>query len=247
VVNLFISRQGFAQALKRPSARVLIAVNLSMIAGVILFDWSVLDIVFLYWVENLVVGVINVLRMLMANPAVDQVPGVRARLDAMHVEGSTRSLASLGRAGHAVKLFLIPFFIVHYGGFCYGHGIFVMAMFGESRMKGDSFSSLFGSGFAELMTTTMILAIATLAASHLFSFFSNYVAGGEYRRTHVALLMMRPYGRIVALHITILFGAFLTAFFDSPMGMLIILVVLKTGADLALHQVERKKLGKASN
>ena len=51
-------------------------------------------------------------------------------------------------------------------------------------------------------------------------------------------------GRIVALHITIIFGAFLTAFFDSPLGMLIILVVMKTGADLALHQVERQKLSK---
>ena len=42
------------ETIKRPSAQVLIIVNLSLIAGVVAWDWSVFDIVFLYWVENLV-------------------------------------------------------------------------------------------------------------------------------------------------------------------------------------------------
>ena len=67
--------------------------------------------------------------------------------------------------------------------------------------------------------------------------------GGEYRRTHASTLMTRPYGRIIALHITIIFGAMLTMILGSPLGLLIVLVIMKTGADLALHQVERQKLG----
>ncbi len=55
--------------------------------------------------------------------------------------------------------------------------------------------------------------------------------------------LKRPYGRIVALHITIIFGAFLTLAFGSTLGLLVVLVIMKTGADLALHQVERQKLG----
>jgi len=46
----------------------LITVNLGLIAGVIAWDWSVFDIIFLYWVENLVIGAINVLKMATANP-----------------------------------------------------------------------------------------------------------------------------------------------------------------------------------
>jgi len=87
----------------------------------------------------------------------------------------------------------------------------------------------------------MLFAISLLAASHLFSFFRNFIAAGEYKRTHPATLMIRPYGRIVALHITIIFGGFLTLAFGSPMGLLIILMILKTAVDLAMHQSERQK------
>lgn len=231
------------ESLSRPSARVLIAVNLSMIAGVVLFKWSVMDIVFLYWVENLVVGAINVLRMLIASPDIGQIPGVEHQMSELEKNQVKNAAGMVRKASAAAKFFLIPFFIVHYGGFCYGHGVFVLAMFGDGGMFGSSGGGDTGPTFMNLLTPEIRFAIMALAISHLFSFFRNFIGGGEYKRTHAALLMMRPYGRIVALHITILFGAFLTAVLDSPMGLLIILVFMKTVADLGLHQVERKKLG----
>lgn len=231
------------ESLARPSARVLIAVNLLMIAGVIMFEWSVLDIVFLYWVENLVVGAINVLRMLVARPEIEQIPGVQESLKELEGGQHADTARMVRKAGAAAKFFLIPFFIIHYGGFCYGHGVFVLAMFGEGGMLGSSGGGDTDPSFMKLLTPEIRFAIMALAISHLFSFFRNFMGGGEYRRTHAAMLMMRPYGRIVALHVTILFGAFLTAVLDSPMGLLIILVFMKTIADLGLHQVERKKLG----
>jgi hypothetical protein len=47
--------------------------------------------------------------------------------------------------------------------------------------------------------------------------------------------MGAPYARVVVLHLTILFGAFLTAMIGQPIGALVILVGLKTILDLALH------------
>ena len=125
--------------------------------------------------------------------------------------------------------------------------MFVMAMFGDDGMMGLNSASSGSFSLQELFTPTVVLAISLLAASHLFSFVKNFIIGGEYRRTHAAMLMMRPYGRIVALHITILFGAILTAIFGSPLALLIVLVVMKTGADLALHQLERQKLGSSTS
>jgi len=108
-------------------------------------------------------------------------------------------------------------------------------MFGDGSLaNGESVGT-------DLLTGTMLFAIGLLAASHLFSFFRNFIAGGEYKRTHPVALMTRPYGRIVALHITIIFGAFLTMAFDSPLGLLVILMVLKTSVDLAMHESERNK------
>ncbi len=226
-------------ALSRPSAWVLIGVNLGMIYGVLTWGWSVFDIVFLYWAENLVIGAINVVRMLIANPAPDQefdlaglASGEISREDRMAMLGSLS-------IGMAMKLFLVPFFIIHYGGFCAGHGIFIFALFSDSPEGGGHIIEHAWN----LLHGPLGWSLALLAASHLYSFFANFIGAGEYRRTNAAALMMRPYGRIVVLHITIIIGGFLTMYFGDPLGMLIVLVILKTVVDLGLHARERKKFG----
>jgi hypothetical protein len=47
--------------------------------------------------------------------------------------------------------------------------------------------------------------------------------------------MVAPYGRLVILHLTILFGAFVSLAIGSPIGAIVVLVLLKTGLDLWLH------------
>ena len=225
--NHFIGRKGLVEVLQRPSAWVLIAVNLGLTAGVIVWDWKVFDIVFLYWVENLVIGVINVLKMITAKPDSETDAGQKGPLQ-----------ATAGKSGTS-RLFLIPFFIVHYGMFCFGHGVFIFSLFSADNSASGGQLVL---GAWDLLTGGMLLAISLLAASHLFSFLRNFIGAGEFRRSLPAALMTRPYGRIIALHITIIFGAFLTEAFGSPLGLLVILMMLKTSVDLAMHQAERRKL-----
>src|SRR5688572_28095383 len=87
-----------------PSARVLVAANLVPLAGVLFLDWSVFATLLVFWVENVIVGAFNVLRMLVAQPQIG--------------------------AMWAAKLFMIPFFTFHYGMFVTVHGVFVLALFG---------------------------------------------------------------------------------------------------------------------
>lgn len=86
----------------RPSVIALVLSNLVPIAGVFLFHWDVFPLLFLFWLENIVIGVINVLKILLA--------------------GSPN--------GWAEKLFTAVFFSVHYGMFTFVHGIFLVAIFG---------------------------------------------------------------------------------------------------------------------
>ena len=237
--HFFISSKGLADALQRPSAWVLIVVNLGLIAGVIVWDWQVFDIVFLYWAENLVIGAINVLKMLVCNPGNESVTTLRNSKSGKSDKTGDARTAAIANMGGVFKLILIPFFIIHYGGFCFGHGIFIFALFSDGSLTSVDRDTLEAM---DLLTGSMLFAIAALAASHLFSFFRNFIAAGEYRSSHPAMLMMRPYGRIVALHITIIVGAFLSIAFGSPMGLLVVLILLKTGVDLAMHQTERRKL-----
>ena len=62
----FLRRQlhGFTDF--RASSIVLIVANLLPLLGVIFLDWDAFSIVALYWVENVVLGLINVLKLIVA-------------------------------------------------------------------------------------------------------------------------------------------------------------------------------------
>jgi hypothetical protein len=81
-----------------------------------------------------------------------------------------------------------------------------------------------------------------LAISHVFSFVANYLGRGEYRKVSAVAQAGRPYGRVVILHLGILFGGFLSLMLGSPIGALLVLVALKTGIDVALHRREHDRL-----
>lgn len=185
-----------------PSAIALIIANLLPLAGVVLFDWAVLDLMLLYWVENVVVGVINVLRM----------------------------IAGRGTG----RLFLIPFFAVHYGMFCFGHYTAISHLFGVDLVEA------FAMPVAEALRSPMWIAVAGITLSHLFSFKFNFIDGKEYRRTGINRLMTRPYGRIVALHIAVIAGGFFITTLDNPLPALIVLIAGKIVFDLRMHTAERR-------
>lgn len=234
----------------RLSAVALVLANLIPLVGVLHWQWSVSSVVILYWFENVVIGVVNVLRMLTASPAsLDLLALAKER--AGNDEAKLAALEqTLGRMNvstiqHGFKLFIIPFFIVHYFGFCAGHGVFVFSMFGDGDGYFDDSSGMnpFGAiGRAiSIFSTPLAVAAGALALSHAFSFVQNYLIGGEYQRMNVRRLMVMPYGRIIALHITIIFGGFATMALGEPLSVVVILVAVKTAVDLKMHLAEHKK------
>ena len=83
---------------------LLILLNAVPIYGVFHWDWKSFDLIFLYWLENLIIGMIMILRIL-------------ARRYSHPVE-------------LAMPFFIAPFFSFHFGMFCYVHGTFVVSLFG---------------------------------------------------------------------------------------------------------------------
>ncbi len=195
----------------RVSAIALILANLVPLAGVLLFGWRVFDVLMLYWVENVIIGVVNLMRM---------------------------AVCSDGK-----KWFLMLFFAAHYGLFCFGHLMAVTGLFGDSV---DGLSYFSGEASGEWRRAPLWIAVLSIAASHLFSFFSNFIGGGEFRRTAANELMQRPYGRIVVLHVAIIMGAALVQWLGSPVGMLIALVMAKIALDLRLHLSERDRFARGT-
>jgi hypothetical protein len=218
---------------------VLIVANVLPIVGVVHWGWNVFEIVVLYWFENLVLGVINVLKMLTCCPEPEEKDASGQPLPDYLQSSNGSALVH-----HGSKLFLIPFFTLHYGGFCAGHGVFVFAMLGPKTPAGgdaDPFKKMadWFSSFPESDIKWFALAIM---ASHLFSFFHNYIGKGEFRKTTPPELMHAPYGRIVVLHLAIIFGGFVVQAMGSSVGMLTLLIIGKIIIDAKLHLRAHKKL-----
>jgi hypothetical protein len=226
------------------SAFSLIAANVLPLFGVIFLRWDAFAIVVLYWAENVVIGGINVLKLITCSPDPELLDWSRFSKAAQSDE-ARRQLqrwreqgASIKLVHHGSKLFFVPFFVIHYGLFCLAHGMFLFAVFGHDPFGRFGDFSGFGRVFSE---QHLWWAAIALAASHLYSFFANYIGRGEYRRTLVPLLMFQPYSRVVVLHIAILFGGFVAMALGSNIGVLVILIAGKTALDLALHLRERER------
>jgi hypothetical protein len=81
-----------------------------------------------------------------------------------------------------------------------------------------------------------------LAISHLASFVINFLGRREYRKITPARQMFAPYGRLAILHVTILIGAMVSLALGTPIGAVVVLVVLKTVVDLSFHVREHDRL-----
>lgn len=237
-------------------AVILVASNLVPLVGVLAWGWQVFDVVVLYWFENVVLGVINILKMMFCAPDVEKLnlEGKRSgRQDEVDPDQLAMAQGMNSEQGgkliglhHASKLFFIPFFTVHYGIFTLVHGVFVFSILGD----GDSIMTPSGTPFGEMgvmvdevFDGNLKWAALALAGSHFFSFCYNFFYKGEFRKTVLPKLMIAPYGRVVVLHFAILGGAFAVQALGSPVFLLVILIIGKIMIDLGLHFRSHQKLG----
>ena len=211
------------------STVALIVVNFLPVLGGLFLGWDIRGVLLVYWAENLVIGFYNAVKM--------------AKIK--------------GEEGPS-KFFLIPFFAFHFGGFCAAHGFFIV-MFLASGFAGEEL----GNGFElmdgafdspppfifftmfvnishfiwETFGFSFVIPVLGLFVSHGISFKQNFLDKKEYENTTLAQQMFKPYGRIVILHVSIIFAALPVFLLGSPMPLLILLVVLKTIVDLFFHLV----------
>jgi hypothetical protein len=217
---------------------ILILVNLLPIIGVIYAGWDVFEIVVLYWFENVVIGLVNVLKIITC------CPGAVLSDEDKKLPEYLQPQASNGALHHLAKFFLVPFFTFHYGMFCFVHGVFVFALLGPKKATGGEIDPFFNMGnwFGSFADTNVKWFVLAIIGSHFFSFFHNYLGKGEFGKSTPKDLMHAPYGRIVVLHIAIILGAFAIQAMGSSVGMLILLIIGKIIIDAKLHLRSHKKL-----
>jgi hypothetical protein len=219
----------------RWSSAALVASNLVPIFGVFFWEWDLFLVLLAFWVENIVVGIYNVLRMAAARGAV--APG-RGRIPP-------------GLLSVAVQVFVrvctILIFLASYGIFTVAHGFFIYIFFGTGAVD-----QLAGHGPAADLRWPLSVAYADLASrlwpmflalmvSHGVSFVVNYLGGKEYLAATPDDLLTQAMNRLFVLHVTIILSAFVVTWTHNARTPIILLVALKIAVDLAAHRRERLK------
>jgi len=211
----------------RSALWLLMAVNLAPLAGVLLWDWRVQDVVVLYWIETVIVGALNVLRILGRTPDVEAILARGRAVPTALQEGPSLRLLQVAAA---------TMYVVHFGVFCCLLGWILTEIF---RIRGLPMEILART----LHDRPMLFAILAIAASHVYTFLRNYIGKREYRQVDPGEVELRSYRRIGLLMAFIMLGALALTVFDSPLVLIALFVALKMRIDWLAQTEERWALG----
>lgn len=204
------------------SSYVLIAANFIPLIGVLFYDWDAILVLALFWIENLIIGAFNLIRIILA--------------------GIVQKDSS--------AVFTSVFFAIHYGVFCAIHGQILTVLINYPEIKYTDYFPEISQGFFEIfldgaavllsfidnLAPAIWLGITALILSRLVSFIENFILDGQVFTTKVSKLMAQPYGQIVVMHIGIIVGAILLEKFNSPIWLLVVIVIFKIIIDFQQHR-----------
>lgn len=190
--------------------------NAVPIIGVLFLDWSALTALLSYWLENVVIGFFNVLKMWRASS--------NYPMDAANklIPGPLRPVTTIEHRALPI------FFAVHYSIFLSGHLVF-LNVFGELLRQPLRFDY------------SVLLALLPFFYTHGLQYRNNFLATKAYEKIPLAKLMFLPYRRVLVMHITIILGSIpvmLAAAFWPPITVL--LIVLKMYIDLKSESADTK-------
>lgn len=240
------------------SVGMLLFANSIAISAALVLGWSAIEVAIFYWIENLVVGFWAILRMLTAangsdlggSMTADVLTGGKTSFDVTKETARAVEPHHPSAENGLAKAFFVLFFCLHFGFFCFVHGFMLQVLLTTPWFSDPSFPSAAPVGeswYNPLKGTDGTWSIAGIAAvlglflSHGTSFFRNYLGRGEYKSSYLISEMIRPYGRVVLLHLCLLAGGFATVLFGAPGVLVVLLMIGKTTIDVWLHfQLHRR-------
>ena len=224
------------------STLILTLSNLLVIPAVLLFHWDVWQIMFLFWFESVIIGLVHFLRFLWSGFSPE--PALKNPLRAVSMT------------------FLGCFFLLHFNGFNAGHLVFLVVLpplllynqqpeFADTllRWTGLSPQSFHQSGDLSIENPMQLAILAVIAIGHVNSFITHDVIGKDYRGIPDNKLMGLPYPRIFVMHLTMVVGATIFVEVSNLKGaassgalvFLIVFLLLKLYFDIRQHMGMHKK------
>ena len=156
------------------SPLTLVFANLIPLGGVLFYQWDATLVLALFWIENLIIGAFNLIKIFVVSTVKKQPKG----------------------------LILSAFFVIHFGLFCSAHGLFLWDLLGLNEIDTSLYFNqvwrgpmeIFAQGisvllaFIDLYSPTILLGIGALALSHCVSFIENFILRAEMLKVSVSQL-----------------------------------------------------------
>ncbi len=201
---------------KRVNNFTIIVINLVPLLGVLFLGWSGGLIATIYAIETIFVGVLNVVKMMIV------------------------------RGERIQKMFLIPFFIVHYGLFVLVQGVFIIGI--SFSLDGDKLKQPYFLYFFGISLLSMLIG-------QLLAFWRDFLQptlsapkinpskdyGIKMPENTLFGLMFQPYARVFVQQFVVILGMFMMLVLKWHYSFAILLIALKTMQELAHNQTKVEK------
>lgn len=200
---------------KAPSVALALLINAVPLIGVRYFEWSAINVLVLYWFENLLIAACTVVRLVMHRRWTRK-RGYFRRSNRLGIRINDKP-AEMGLIGeYATGAFA---FTLAHGVFVGGIALLVHQNYPDQAMWQLSWDQVLrGAAAIAVFLGLELLVDLTRIRGASFAALRDYAQGRM--------------SRIVVLHLAIIFGMLAMAMSNSPMGVLYVLIALKTGSDL---------------
>lgn len=203
----------------------LIFANIVTIVLAIFGSWDLATVFFIYWAQSVIIGVFSVVSILSADTM-----AIRGDLQRPIDERGGTEKVTPGFARFYLCI-MAGFFTLHYGLFHLGYYFFIVD------------SSLFGT--VNLADPGIWLVCGLFFANHLYSHITYRHAGPKDYR-FVNENFFSPYGRIIPMHLTIIFGSIIILAMQilgltTTLPVLVLFLILKTYSDINAHLIKHER------
>ena len=152
-----------------------VLINLVPLAGVLFFKWPIFPVVFICWLESVIVGLYNIPKLVILT--------VREAINY--------------KTSKIQDLLCVPFFLFHFGLWSLATLAAIRSFFGHEM------SGLTDVELVVQSTKGVWVAALVMMGGYGQSFVGDFILAKKYRRANVRIQMFEPYGQILLMQVTV--------------------------------------------
>jgi hypothetical protein len=197
---------------------------LVFLVGLVFFNWNPVFVVFAYFFETIIVGIIHTLKLLMVI--------IFSKTPATGFLTSNVTQKAIPGIG------VVFFFLIHYFLFVFVQSIFVFSFFGSTDKNFKDGFYVIHNYMYLLRMPEMQLAVLCITMANIGYTIKNFIIPGNYKTAAVNKMFMQPYGRIIVQQFVAVASGFFFIISGSGFFAAILLIIARLISDLVLIAIQ---------